>query len=93
MASGLGSVNIANLVSNWSSGKFAASTTTLMPASTPVSITHGQSVTVNFTVAPTVPTGTPTPPTPTGDLSLIAETGRKPGRNRAAVFPIGQRYW
>ena len=89
MASGLGSVNIANLVSNWSLGKFAASTTTLMPASTPVSITHGQPVTVSFTVAPTVPTGTPTPPTPTGDLSLIAQTGANPAGIALQYFPLG----
>jgi hypothetical protein len=77
MASGLGSVNINNLVNNWSTISFAASTTTLtVTPSSPSTIVHGQPATVNVTVTPTVTTGTP--PTPTGDVSLLAVTSSDP---------------
>ncbi len=66
MASGLGSVNITNLVDQWKTS-FTSSTTTLSLAPT-TGITHGQSVTANITVAPTSGTGA----APTGDVSLIA---------------------
>jgi subtilase family serine protease len=49
-ASGLGSVNIANLVNQWSTATFATSVTTL--AVTPTTFTHGASATFNITVAP-----------------------------------------
>jgi hypothetical protein len=75
MASGLGSVNIDKLVSEWSSGEtFAASTSTLTLGPPTTGITHGSSVNVSITVAAANP-GTPPPPTPTGDVSLIAATG------------------
>lgn len=66
MASGLGSVNIATLASNWKSAAFTASTTAL--TLTPATIVHGQPVTVGVTV-------TPTTPAPTGDVALIAAVG------------------
>jgi hypothetical protein len=64
LATGLGSVNAANLVNQWSSyvGTFAPTTTTL--SITPTSITHGQSV--NVTVTVTSKSGTPT-----GDVGLV----------------------
>ena len=68
MATGLGSVNITNLVNQWSSVTFTATTTTL--TLTPAAITHGTSVTATGTVAPSSGTGTPT-----GDVSLIAAIG------------------
>ncbi len=68
MATGLGSVNITNLVNQWSSVTFTATTTTL--TLTPATITHGTSVTAAGTVAPSSGTGTPT-----GDVSLIAAIG------------------
>ena len=74
LATGLGSVNISNLVNKWSTVTFQASTTTL--GLTPAAITHGQAVTAAITVAPSTTTGTP--PTPTGDVSLIAQTGPSP---------------
>jgi Pro-kumamolisin, activation domain/Bacterial Ig-like domain (group 3) len=55
LASGLGSVNITNLVNQWSSATFNPSVTTL--SVTPTSFTHGTSATFNITVAPK--TGTP----------------------------------
>ena len=62
LATGLGSVNAANLVSKWSSVGFSGTTTTLAPISTP--ITHGQSV--NVTINVTSGSGTPT-----GTVSLL----------------------
>jgi hypothetical protein len=71
LATGLGSVNVANLVNNWTS-TFTPSTTTLSlstnPATNPITLTHGQSV--NFTVDVASGSGTPT-----GDVSLIAQAG------------------
>lgn len=66
MTTGLGTMNIGNLVARWGSVSTVATTTTL--ALTPLTgITHGtnENVSVNITVKPT--TGTAT-----GDVSLIA---------------------
>lgn len=70
-ATGLGSVNVANLVSAWATATFRATTSTLLlnGATTLVTTTHGHSVNVGITVAPSSGTGTPT-----GDVSLIAAT-------------------
>src|ERR1700735_2079804 len=54
-ATGLGSVNITNLVNQWSTATFAPSVTTLTV--TPTTFTHGANTTFNITVAPK--TGTP----------------------------------
>ena len=71
MATGLGSVNVANLVNNWTSN-FAPSTTTLAlstnPVTNPITLTHGQPI--DFTINVTSGSGTPT-----GDVSLIAQAG------------------
>jgi hypothetical protein len=69
LATGLGSVNVANLVNNWNTVTFKPTATTL--SLSPTTITHGQSVNVNITVAPQNGTGTPT-----GDVSLLAKTGQ-----------------
>ncbi|MEI9977741.1 MAG: Ig-like domain repeat protein [Edaphobacter sp.] len=63
LATGLGSVNAANLVNNWSSANFVASTTTL--ALSPTTITHGSQV--QATVRVTAVSGTPT-----GSVSINA---------------------
>ncbi|HEY6467140.1 MAG TPA: protease pro-enzyme activation domain-containing protein, partial [Candidatus Acidoferrales bacterium] len=74
LATGLGSVNASNLIRNWIS--FAASlkpsttSLTLNGGTTAISITHGQFVSVSVNVAPTQGTGTPT-----GAVSLVANTG------------------
>ncbi len=66
LATGLGSLNVGNLVSQWNSVTFNPTQTTL--ALTPTTnITHGAPVAVNIAVAPA--TG---PGTPTGDVSLLA---------------------
>ena len=68
-ASGLGSVNITNLVNQWSSVSFGPSVTTLTIS--PTSFTHGASATFNITVAPK--TGTPSF---TNELAaLLSSTG------------------
>jgi len=78
LATGLGSVNATNLVNNWTSVSFAPTTTTLSlsttPATNPITLTHGQPVTVSIQVAPESGAGTPT-----GDVSLIAQTSNSQG--------------
>jgi hypothetical protein len=69
LATGLGSVNAANLVKNWTSVSFNPTTTTL-PDLSPTTLTHGQSVNFTVNVAPSSGSGTPT-----GDVSLIAQAG------------------
>jgi hypothetical protein len=74
LATGLGSVNAANLVNKWTSITFAPTTTALSlstaPVTNPITLTHGQPVNFTVTVAPNSASGTPT-----GDVSLIAQTG------------------
>jgi len=69
LATGLGSVNAANLVNNWTSVSFKPTTTKLASLS-PTTLTHGQSATFTINVAPGSGSGTPT-----GAVSLIAQTG------------------
>jgi hypothetical protein len=66
LATGLGSVQVNNLVNKWSSVTFKPSATalTLSPLT---NITHGSAVTVGITVAPKSGTGTPS-----GDVSLLS---------------------
>jgi hypothetical protein len=67
MASGLGSVNITNLVNEWNAFTFNPTTTTLALGQM-TGIAHGSPVSVNVGVAPSSGTGT----SPTGDVSLLA---------------------
>ena len=55
LASGLGSIDANQLVTNWGSVKFATSTVTLAPSST--SFAHGTNITINGAVTPTTATG------------------------------------
>jgi len=64
LATGLGSVNAANLVDNWTSISFDSTATTLTTL-TPTTLTHGQSVNVSVEV-------TSTSGTPTGEVSLMS---------------------
>ena len=71
LATGLGSLDANNFVTKWSTVTTAlkASTTTLaLNSGNPVNITHGQSVSVSIGV-------TGSPGTPTGNVSLLANTG------------------
>src|SRR5581483_10635616 len=74
MASGLGSVNVSNLLNNWNTVTFNPTTTTfdLNGNTTAITITHGQSVGVTAGVAPNSGSATPT-----GDVVLY--TGLGPG--------------
>ncbi len=67
-ASGLGSMNVANVATNWATANFTATTTTLA-LSPDAPVTHGAAQTISVTVKPTTGTGTPT-----GDFALIAQT-------------------
>jgi subtilase family serine protease len=69
LATGLGSVNVGNLLTNWTKATFSASVTTIT-SSPSGTIAHG--VPASFTVHVTG-TGTPT-----GDVSLIASPGTAP---------------
>src|SRR5579864_2035146 len=75
LTTGLGSVNVANLVTNWNSANFNATSTALKlkGATTPITITHGESVPVSATV--TRNSGTTTP---TGDVVLNTSNGIAP---------------
>jgi hypothetical protein len=69
-ATGLGTLNVANLISRWGSavGTFKATTASLKlnGGTTQINITHGASVTAAVTVA-----ANPGPGTPSGDVSLL----------------------
>jgi subtilase family serine protease len=72
LATGLGSVNVTNLVNQWSTyaGQFKASKFSAFTLGPPATITHGQAMPVAATVIPQTGTGTPT-----GSIVLIADTG------------------
>jgi hypothetical protein len=72
LATGLGSVNVTNLVNQWSTyaGQFKASKFSSFTLGPPATITHGQAIPVAAAVAPQTGTGTPT-----GTITLIADTG------------------
>ena len=81
LATGLGSVNVANLATQWplALGSFKGTTSTLLinNSATPAAITHGTAVTAKVTVAVVAPaTGTPT-----GDVSVLAPTTVGGGNN------------
>lgn len=73
---GLGSVNVTNLLNKWSTAITAGTTTTLsLNNGTAVHVTHGTSVPVGVVVSPVAPaTGTPS-----GDVSLIANSATDEG--------------
>ncbi|HXZ31872.1 MAG TPA: protease pro-enzyme activation domain-containing protein, partial [Terriglobales bacterium] len=81
-ATGLGSVNAANLVNGWSSAAFNPTTTAIVSVS-PTTITHGQPVTVDLTVAANGGSGTPT-----GDVSMLANTGPSPKQIGVGSFTL-----
>ncbi len=69
LATGLGSVNVTNLVNQWSSVTYTPTTTTLsVNGGTAVNVVHGTAVPFTVTVAPQTGSGTPT-----GDFSLISK--------------------
>jgi hypothetical protein len=82
LATGLGSVNVTNLLTQWplAVGAFHATTTSLTVngGTSTVTITHGTAVTASVTV-------TSTSGTPTGDVSLIAPTTVNGGIGNATL--------
>jgi len=85
LASGLGSVNAIQLVSNWPTASFIATSSSLQlnGGTGAISITHGQSVQVNATV-------TSAGATPTGELSLVdnISPAALPNNESIADFPL-----
>ncbi|HEX5412010.1 MAG TPA: Ig-like domain repeat protein [Terriglobia bacterium] len=75
LATGLGSVNVTNMVNNWGSASFHSSGTTL--GLTPTTLTHGQPVTATISV-------TSSAGTPTGNVELMGNpvTATNPGGSR-----------
>jgi subtilase family serine protease len=67
LGSGLGSVDVANLIAAWGTLSTASSATTLKLSQT--TFTHGTAITVSGTVAPTSGTGSPT-----GDVLLTTSS-------------------
>ncbi len=78
-ATGLGSVNIANIAGNWSSVKFNATATTL--SLTPTAGTHGLNQIATIQVTPASGEGTPS-----GDVSILASQETAFGAPQ--VFPL-----
>ena len=83
LASGLGSLNVGNLVNNWNTVTFNPTTTTfqLNGATTAITITHGQAVNATATVAPNSGTITPT-----GDVVLSTANSLAP--STLDLFPL-----
>ncbi len=73
-ASGLGSLDVTQLINDWSKATFTSSTTsfTINGGTTPVSITHGQAVTLNATVAGAGGT-------PTGNVAIVGNANQQAG--------------
>lgn len=80
LATGLGTINANELVSNWNSVTFAASTTTLTPSAT--TFTHGTSITLDGAVTPSAG-GT----TPTGSVALLTDS-TEPGQQANTSFAL-----
>jgi hypothetical protein len=75
LATGLGSVNVTNLVNKWSTAIVNGTTTVLLlNGGTAVNVTHGTAVPVSIAVTKTAGAGTPT-----GDVSLIASSATDKG--------------
>ena len=82
-ATGLGSVNAANLIAAWGNVTFAPTGVTMTSPTAGTSITHGSSVTFTGTVAYTGSTGT----TPTGDVA-IETSSTEPGQQGQTTFAL-----
>lgn len=85
LATGLGSVNVANLVNKWNTVNFNASTTTLTSLS-PATITHGQAVNVSVKVSGS--SGTPT-----GTVALYGGAGGTQFIDSHALDNTGTAAW
>jgi subtilase family serine protease len=87
-ATGLGSVNVANLVNNWSTVSAGASATTTTLSVTPTSgLKYGQAATVSIQVAPTKSHGTPS-----GDVALVTNS-TDPNAQAVAMVTLTDGYF
>ncbi|HEY6447768.1 MAG TPA: Ig-like domain repeat protein [Acidobacteriaceae bacterium] len=77
-ASGLGSIDAAQLVNNWSNITFASTSTSLRIS--PQSVEHGHNVTLSTTVAAANGSGTPT-----GAVSLLTNSTLPDSASQAAI--------
>ena len=91
LATGLGSLNVGNLLTAWSTASFTPDTVTISsttPAA-PFTITHGTNVTFNVKVSPTSATGSvslvasPTGSSPIGNWLVLGEHVHYPQRRRS----------
>jgi hypothetical protein len=82
LASGLGSVNVANLINKWKTAGVTRGTgsTTTLASTTTFPITHGSSASFTVTVAPQTGSATPT-----GDVSIVVS----PAGSTAGTLPGG----
>lgn len=78
LATGLGTVDANNLITNWGKITLAATTTTLTPSAT--AFAHGTSVTISGRVTGAI--------TPTGDVSLLT-TSTDPSHQAETFFTLG----
>jgi subtilase family serine protease len=81
LATGLGSVNAANLIADWGNVVFTPSTVTLTSPTVGQTFTHGQAVTFSGTVAGS---GTSTP---SGDVT-IQTSSTEPGQQSQSYFTL-----
>jgi subtilase family serine protease len=82
LATGLGSVNAANLVNDWGNVKFTTSAVTLTSPTAGTTITHGYLNPVTFTGTVTGTSGTPT-----GDVSIMTSS-TLPGQQGQTYFTL-----
>jgi subtilase family serine protease len=80
LATGLGTIDAANLVNNWASVRTGASATTLTV--TPTTFVHGTAVTVSGSVTPATGGATPV-----GDVGLLT-TSTDPNQQNRNYFPL-----
>ena len=80
LATGLGSVDVANLVDSWDTVTFTATSASLqLNAGNPVNVTHGTAVPVNISVSPTAAGG---------EASLLVSTGATTTGQAIDGFPL-----
>ena len=83
LATGLGSVDVSNLVQNWGKVTFTPTTTSLsLNSGNPVNVTHGTAVSVGIGVSPANPK-------PTGDVALLVSPGT-PGNPGFDSYTLSQ---
>ena len=79
LATGLGTIDANQLITNWANVKLAGTTTTMTPSST--SFAHGTAITISGTV-----TGTGTP-SPSGSVALLTDS-TEPLQQSQSVFAL-----